>query len=170
MVLTRYILGLGTALGLFLSVTGSAGAATPEQLADRALGDPKAPVTIYEYASLTCSHCADFAKNSLPKLKAEYVETGKVRIIFRDFPLNQGALYGSIATRCVPAAQYWPLLEHLFRTQETWGFSQDPKPALTQQVKLAGLSEASLSACLADKGLEEGIIAKRLEGEQKYTI
>jgi protein-disulfide isomerase len=166
MVLTRYILTAALALGLSVA----ARAATPDQLSERALGDAKAPVTIVEYASMTCTHCAHFERENLPKLKADYIDKGKVRLIFRDFPLDQFAVKAAIALRCVPPAQFFPLKEHLFRTQEIWAFSKDPLAGMKQQVKLAGLSEAALDACLADKQLEDAVLNSRLQGESKYKV
>jgi protein-disulfide isomerase len=166
MLLTRYILLAVLSLGL----SGAAFAASPEALAERSLGDPKAPVTVIEYASLTCSHCAAFEKDSLPKLKADYIDKGKVRLIFRDYPLDQYAVKAEIALRCVAPAQFWALKEHLFRTQEIWAFSKDPLAGLKQQVKLAGLSDAQLEACWADKQIEDAILNSRLQGESKFKI
>lgn len=165
MFFTRYILLAALALGL----SASAVAATPEQLGERSLGDPKAPVTVIEYASMTCSHCAHFEKEGLPKLKAEYIDKGKVRLIFRDYPLDQYAVKASIALRCAAPSQFWALKEHLFRTQEIWAFSKDPLTAMRQQVKLAGLSDAQLEACFNDKALEDAVLNSRLGGD-KYKI
>jgi protein-disulfide isomerase len=166
MVFTRYILSAVLLFGL----SAAAMAATPEAMAERSLGEAKAPVTIVEYASLTCSHCATFEKEGLPQLKADYIDKGKVRLIFRDYPLDKYAVQASIALRCVAPAQFWALKEHLFRTQEIWAFSKDPLAGLKQQVKLAGLSDAALEACLADKQLEESVLNSRLQGESKYKI
>jgi protein-disulfide isomerase len=166
MVLTRYILLAALSLGL----SAAAVAATPEAVAERSLGDAKAPVTVIEYASLTCTHCATFEKEGLPKLKADYIDKGKVRLIFRDYPLDQYAVKASIALRCVPPAQFWALKEHLFRTQEVWAFSKDPLAGIKQQVKLAGLSDAQLAACWADKQLEDAVLNSRLQGESKFKI
>ncbi|GIL39607.1 disulfide bond formation protein DsbD [Rhodospirillales bacterium TMPK1] len=166
MVFTRYILLAALSLGL----SAAAVAATPEQLAERSLGDAKAPVTVIEYASLTCSHCATFEREGLPQLKADYIDKGKVRLIFRDYPLDQYAVKASVALRCVAPAQFWALKEHLFRTQEVWAFSKDPLAAMKQQVKLAGLSDAALDACLADQQLGDSILNSRLQGEQKFKI
>ncbi|MDB5367361.1 MAG: uncharacterized protein JWM77_3288 [Rhodospirillales bacterium] len=166
MVLTRYILSAVLSLGL----SAAAMAATPEALAERSMGDAKAPVTVIEYASLTCSHCAAFEKEGLPQLKADYIDKGKVRLIFRDYPLDKYAVQAAIALRCVSPAQFWALKEHLFRTQEVWAFSKDPLAAMKQQVKLAGLSDAALDACLADKQLEDSVLNSRLQGETKYKI
>jgi protein-disulfide isomerase len=166
MLLTRYVLTAIVALGL----SASARAATPEQLSERALGDPKAPVTIVEYASMTCTSCAHFEREGLPHLKTDYVDKGKVRLIFRDYPLDQFAVKASMALRCVPPAQFFALKEHLFRTQEIWAFSKDPIAGLKQQAKLAGLSDSALDACFADKQLEDEILNSRLQGESKYKI
>jgi protein-disulfide isomerase len=170
MVLTRYILSAVLSLGLSAAAMGSAVAATPDQTAERSIGDAKAPVTIIEYASLTCSHCAAFEKEGLPQLKADYIDKGKVRLIFRDYPLDQYAVKAAIALRCAAPSQFWALKEHLFRTQEVWAFSKDPLTAMRQQVKLAGLSDAQLEACFNDKALEDAVLNSRLQGDSKYKI
>ncbi|GIL38444.1 thioredoxin domain-containing protein [Roseiterribacter gracilis] len=143
----------------------SAHAATQDQLAERSLGDAKAPVTVVEYASMTCPACALFEREGLPRLKADYIDSGKVRLVYRDYPLDQIAVKTSVALRCLPPAQFFPLKAHLFRTQESWAFSKDPIAALRQQTKLAGLSDAQLDACLVDKQLEDSILNSRLQAE-----
>jgi protein-disulfide isomerase len=155
---------------LLLSLAGVAQAATPDQTGERTLGDAKAPVTIVEYASLTCPACAHFERTGLAQLKADYIDKGKVRLIFRDYPLDSVAVKAAATARCAPVAQYFPLKEHLFRTQESWAFAKDPVAGLKQQSRLAGLSDAAVDACLADKQLEDSILTSRLDGERSFKI
>lgn len=139
-------------------------------LADRVLGDPGAPVTIYDYSSLTCPHCAAFHANVLPELKAKYIDTGKVKLVFRDFPFDRNALLASAMARCAPAERYYPLLDILFKQMGGWSRAENPQAALAQIGKLAGLSQATLDACWADKELIDGVIKLRLDGEKMYKV
>ncbi len=129
----------------------------PGPLGDRALGDPKAPVTVIEYASMTCSHCQRFHSSTYPALKAKYIDTGKVYFIFREYPLDLLALAASTLARCAPAERYFPIVDLLFDTQRNWAFGEDPKTALFNTVKQAGFTQASFEACLKDQKIVDGI-------------
>lgn len=172
---------LGVLAGLFLHFpNGNAAPASPagdvqtaqastlsdERLAaalsERAIGDKDAPVTLYEHSSLSCSHCASFHKDTLPRLKTDYVDTGKIRIVFRDFPLNAPALTGTVLARCLPEARYYDFITVLFETQEQWLKSDDPTKILRQNAALAGLSPADAESCLSSEALRRGI-AERME-------
>ncbi len=142
-------------------------AAEPQE---QVLGNPNAPVTIIEYASLTCSHCAHFHNEVLPKLKERYIAPGKVRLIYRDFPLDQTALAAAALAHCAGPDRYFSMLEVLFRTQSNWARADDPVAALKQLGKLGGLSEESMNACFADEKLTNGILQGRLAGENQYKI
>lgn len=159
--------------------TGSGGAA-PETAAatgasellpdDRILGDPDAPVTIIEYASLTCPHCASFHNRTLPELKARYIDTGKVRLVYRDFPLDGVALRAAMLAECAPGGRYFSFLEVLFRSQEQWATADDPVAALAQIGRTAGLDEATVERCLADEAKAEAIVAQRQHGADTYQV
>lgn len=137
---------------------------------EQVLGDPNAKVTIIEYASLTCGHCAEFHTTVLPKLKAAYIDTGKVRLVFRDFPLDEMALRASALAHCSGPERYFPMLEVLFTSQMTWARSNDPLAALTRLAKLGGMSDSQVEACYANKALTDRILAARLEAVQQYKI
>ena len=141
-----------------------------EILAERVMGAPDAPVTLTEYASLTCSHCAAFAVEVLPTLKKEYVETGKVKLIYKDYPLDRLALSASMMARCAPKERYFGLLETLFRTQAQWATAADPAAALQRLGQIAGLSKESFEACIATKDIFDGIMAERAEADEKVKI
>lgn len=133
--------------------------AIPSPLGDMALGSKDAPVTIIEYASMTCSHCADFSQTSFPKLRSDYVDTGKVRYVFREFPLDIKAVAGSILARCIAkgdSARFFALTEELFRTQNEWiqGNTGDRLKALARK---EGLEEREFEACFADQNAIAGI-------------
>lgn len=130
--------------------------ATPSPLGDMALGPENASVTIIEYASMTCPHCANFTNNVFPKIKSEYIDTGKVRFIFREFPLDEVAAAGSIVARCIAkdnATMYFALIDAMFKQQAE--LARTPLPTLKRIGKQAGLSEEGVEACL-DKKTETG--------------
>src|SRR5205807_3525317 len=102
----------------------------PGPLPDQVLGAAEAPVTIVEYASMTCPHCADFHTKTFPELKQRYIDTGKVRFIFREFPLDQLALAGSALARCAGEGKYFPMVETLFSTQRTCAVHKPIPPLL----------------------------------------
>ncbi|HYE51024.1 MAG TPA: DsbA family protein [Azospirillaceae bacterium] len=137
---------------------------------ERVMGDPKAPVTIIEYASLTCPHCAAFHETVLPKLKADFVDTGQVRFIFRDFPLDALALRAAMVARCMPPDRYFPMLSALFKTQRAWATAADPGKAMAQTAKLGGMSDAQFQACVTNQQLQQSVAQSRLTGIQKYNV
>jgi protein-disulfide isomerase len=137
---------------------------------DKILGVAEAPVTIIEYASLTCPHCANFHKNTLPKVKEAYVDRGLVRLVYRDFPLNKPALEAAVIAHCMPAERYFAMLDVLYASQNEWASQPDPKAALVQIARTAGLDQAKIDACLADQSLADRIIAREQEAQQKYAI
>lgn len=128
-------------------------------------GDPAAPVTIVEYASLTCSHCASFHNMVLPELKKTYIDTGKVRLVFRDFPLDGLAMAGAMLARCADGDRGQALLNVMFRQQGTWVMSESPIEPLTSYAKLAGLNEDDVNACLENQNIMNAI----REGQEAAT-
>jgi protein-disulfide isomerase len=154
------------AMALPLVAARTAGAAVEE----RVLGDPAAPVTIIEYASLTCPHCAAFHKDVLPALKERYIQPGKVKLVFRDFPLDQTALMAAVLAHCAGPERYFAFLDALFSTQQTWARAADPIAALKQIARLGGLSEDRADACLADGAMQDAVLQSRLDGERAHDI
>lgn len=134
------------------------------------LGKEDAPVTLVEYSSLTCSHCAEFHQTTLPKLKEAYIDTGKVKMILRDFPLDRYALTGAVIARCAAPERYFSLIDVLFKQQATWTHASDPSKALVQYGKLAGLTQDRIDACLADTALADRILERQMQGQEKYKI
>ena len=154
-----------------LTGVGSAEIASVDDLlADRVLGDEAAPVLIVEYSSLTCPHCASFHEETLPEITKEYIDTGKVRLIFRDFPFGPRAKFASMIARCVDAGRYYGFLTVLFRDQEQWAGSAQFEADLRRLSRLAGLSEADFNACRENQALLEGIERKAAEAGEKYGI
>jgi protein-disulfide isomerase len=145
---------------------GASDVAKPVSLPDMALGPANATVTITEYASMTCPHCAAFNEQVFPKIKAEYIDTGKVRYIFREFPLDIKAAAGSMLSRCIAngdAPKYFAVTDMLFRQQNDWG-RKNTTETLTRIGKQAGLTQQQVETCLKDQSLLDKIVA-----DQKYA-
>ena len=137
---------------------------------DMILGKADAPVTIIEYASLTCPHCAHFSTTTFPKIRSELIEPGKVRWVYRDLPLDHRALLGALLAHCVPKEQYFATIDVLFATQEDWASAADANAALGQIGRTAGLDQPTVDKCLVDKAMTAKIIARIKDGQQKYDI
>ncbi len=137
---------------------------------DMVLGQKDAPVTIIEYASLSCQHCAKFHEETLPQFKKKYIDTGKVKLIFREFPLEKTAFWASIMARCAGEGRYFALIETFFKKQHSWSRAEDPYQALMKISQMGGLSSASIKQCAEDKALGDSIFQTRLEGEQRYNV
>ena len=138
-------------------------------LPEKVLGEADAPVTIVEYASMTCGHCANFHKNTLPAIKEKYIDTGKVRLIFREFPFDPRAEAGFMLARCSDD-KYFAMVDTLFRQQDNWARAEDAVGALSQLSKLAGFSQESFEACLTDQKLLDDIRAVRTRGAEEFGV
>lgn len=145
----------------------SALALTPD---DRILGNKDAPVTIVEYASLTCPHCMHFATDVLPELKKKWIDTGKVRLVMRDYPLDGLALRAAMVARCAPPDKFYPFIDTLFQTQEKWATAKDPQAELQRLALMGGMSKKQFDDCIADKKLENEVIGSRLTATQKLNV
>lgn len=141
----------------------------PGTLPEMVLGNADAPVTIVEYASMTCPHCAAFHERTLPELKTKYIDTGKVRLIMREFPFDPRAEAGFMLARC-SKDNYFPMIDVLFKQQANWAAVENAKDALLQLAKLAGFSQQTFEACLTDQKLLEDIRAVRARGEKDFGI
>ena len=137
---------------------------------DRVLGKADAPVTIIEYASMTCPHCAHFANTTLSDVKKQLVETGKARLIYRDFPLDGVAAKAAAMARCADTDKYFDLVEVIFKDQERWIQAADPTAALTQLGTLAGMDEDYIKACMANTELQSALLKNMQDGQKKYEI
>lgn len=134
------------------------------------IGDREAPVTIHEYSSLTCPHCASFHKQTLPILKSDYINTGKVKFVFNDFPLNRQALDANMLLRCLEPNQRYELSELLFNQQEQWAFEPSHTAKLKQYAALIGLSNDKAEACMNDTAIEREILVNMKEASETYNI
>lgn len=130
---------------------------------DRVLGDVNAPVTLVEYASMTCPHCAKFHNDILPALQEQYIDTGKLNVVMRHLPWDNFALGMAAITRCAPAEFYHPLVKALFRQQEDLMKSADPLQSITQIAAMAGMSADEVAACVRDEEVQQSILAEKEE-------
>jgi protein-disulfide isomerase len=161
-------------VGPLLVSTGSPEAAAPHPMVadartvlqvtkdDRILGNPDAPITIVEYASLSCHHCARFANDVLPEIRKEWIDTGKAKLVLRDFPTDQAALPAAMIARCAPPERYYAFVETFFAAQEKWARASDYRGALAQLAKFGGMGKGEFDACLKNTELENRIVKERL--------
>ncbi len=143
---------------------------TPGPLGDKVLGNADAPVTIIEYSSFTCSHCASFHETTFPALKERYIDTGKVRFIFREFPLDPLATAASMLVRCAPPARYFPLVNVFFAQQRQWAGSEKPLDQLLAIARQAGFSKESFEACLNNRDVFNGVNEQKKRGVEQHGI
>jgi protein-disulfide isomerase len=145
---------------------GGPDVAKPVSLPDMALGPKDAAITITEYASMTCPHCAAFSENVFPKLKSEYIDSGKVRYVFREFPLDIKAAAGSMLARCIAkddAGKYFAVIDMLFKQQADW-VMKNTTETLTRIGKQAGLSQQAVETCLQDQ-----VLLDKIGADQKFA-
>tara|TARA_B100001250_G_scaffold403397_1_gene417887 strand:- start:948 stop:1565 length:618 start_codon:yes stop_codon:yes gene_type:complete len=139
---------------------------------DFVIGDEDAPVTIIEYASMSCSHCANFHKNTLPELKTEYIDTGKVRMIFRDFPFNYPALLGSMMLRCIPNEVRYDYMNVLYQLQSNW-VNRDPtvtKKELYKIMQSGGMTKDEFDSCYSNLDIENEILEAVMAAQNDFNI
>ena len=139
---------------------------------DFVIGDEDASITIIEYASLSCSHCADFHINTLPKLKKEFVDTGKAKIVFRDFPFNYPALLGSMVLRCVPEDIRFQYSNALYKLQSKWVVRENAKSTqeLYKIMQSGGMTKEEFNQCIGDVGLENEILQGVISAQSEFNI
>lgn len=134
------------------------------------LGNAKAPITIYEYSSFGCHHCANFHLDTLPQLKKDFIDSGKVKVVFVDFPIDNKSMMASMLTHCIPEKNYHEFLELLFKKQRDWGLSLNAEKVLSEYAALNGLSKEAAAKCLKDDKLAEQIIEERQQAIDKLKV
>jgi protein-disulfide isomerase len=142
------------------------------QFAPRTLGSDSAPVKVHEYFSLTCTHCAHFANATMPQVKPNLIDTGKVQFIYHDFPLDQVALKAAQVARYLPTAEYYPFIEALFASQDDWAFqpNEDYHASIFKYAALAGMDQATYEKAWNDNALAQFIVAAQQQDETVYKI
>jgi len=176
-------LRIAVAMWSFAAMLGSAAVASaqiplseitrnyPEITADdRVLGNADAPITIFEYASLTCPHCAAFNADTMPKVKSEWIDTGKAKLIYRDFPLDRLALNAALVARCVPKERFFDFVDSLFKDQTNWAEMKETAKSLERVGELSGLSKEQVDACISDAKLSDFVTGERLVAATKYGV
>jgi len=144
--------------------------AVPGPLGDIAQGPADAKVTIIEYASMTCPHCAAFHKETYPALKSRYIDSGKVRYVLREFPLDPLATAGFMLARCDGEQKYYPIVDMLFQQQRAWAGSEKPLDALRQMMRQAGFSQEKFDSCLKDQKLYDAVNAVKNRGLETLKV
>jgi len=174
---TLALIGSGAALALLSSYfpalaqnVSMQDLAVPGPLGDAAQGPPDAKVTIIEYASLTCSHCAAFHKETYPALKERYIDTGKVRYVLREFPLDPLATAGFMLARCDGDSKYYAIVDMLFQQQRAWAFTDKPLDALRQMMRQAGFSQEKFDSCLRDQKLYDAVNTVKNRGMEAFKV
>lgn len=141
----------------------------PEALPDMSMGKSTAPVTVVEYASMTCPHCAEFDVVTFPAFKKKYIDTGKVYYILREFPFDPRAEAGFMLARC-SKDKYFAMVDLLFHQQDNWAAANDAKSALLQLSKLAGFTQESFTACLTNQKLLDQIRSVKNRAEKEFGV
>ncbi len=173
MPISRRLLLLAPALALAAArLTPPAFAADDPRMAERAIGKPDAPVTITEFFSLTCPHCAAFSRDVLPRIRKELIDTGKARMVFGDFPLDQLALTAAMVAHALPPDRYEPFCAALLASQNRWAFALgvNSTEELAKMAALAGMSRQQFDATIADDKLKTEILEAQSQAEKTYQV
>jgi protein-disulfide isomerase len=168
---------LGVAAGGIVALAGiwlPAGPARAAEMAifedDRFLGSAEAPITIIEYSSLTCPHCASFHAGALPQIKETWIADGRVRLVYRHFPLDAAALRAAAVANCIEGERYFGFLDLLFKSQKRWAKPGGELKGLGQMARLAGMSQEKFEACANDEAEMDRILKRRQDGIQTYRV
>ena len=169
-----------TAPGLQLADASGNAAAVPKPLGrvddlgvgkgDYTLGNPNAGVVLVEYASLTCPHCAAFHEKMMPVIKKEYIDTGKIHYVYRDFPLDRLALAGAVIARCAGRDRFFGFIEALYGSQDQWARASDPMKALRTLALVGGMSAGEFETCIREQKEVEPILEARLTAARKFGV
>ena len=160
------------ALPALLPVTMLRAQPADPRMAERGIGAADARVVVNEWFSLTCTHCAAFQKETFPQVRAKLIDTGRVRYVWRDFPLDQVALTAAMVARALPPERYEPFITALLSSQDRWAFARgvNPTDELAKFAALAGLSRASFDTVIGDAELKRAILTDQDLGEKKFGV
>ena len=161
-------LAVGSSLGLRVPSAQAQEIALYED--DRIIGNADAPITIIEYASLTCPHCANFHATTYPKLKEEWIDTGKAKLVFRHFPLDQVGFRAALVSNCLEGERFAGFIEILMKSMQQWARAENPFQALAQIAALAGINEEQFQKCFNDEAEANKILERREEAANKYNV
>ena len=166
----RHLIVLSAATGLLPGIARAADA--DARMAERSLGNANAPIALQEWFSLTCTHCAAWSREVFPEVKAKLIDTGKVRYIYRDFPLDQVALTAAMVARALPPTRYEAFVTTLLASQDRWAFARDVNSTeeIFKRAALAGMPRSVFDSTVADTGLRSAILAEQQGGVDKYQI
>ena len=142
----------------------------PGKLPDRVMGSEDAEITIIEYASMTCPHCKAFHENTFPELKEKYIDTGKVKFVFREFPIDTAAMAASMLARCAPESVYFEVIDLLFENFDDWTGKDDKYNPLLDLARQIGLSQDKFDACLSDQELSNGIKEIKDRAAEEFEV
>ena len=137
---------------------------------EHVLGDPDAPITIIEYSSLTCPHCASFHKDTLPKLKQAWIEPGKAKLVYRHYPLDRLALAGALVANCFEGKRFFAVMDMLFAQQRQWSRADNPGQALQRLASQAGMDSETFNQCLSDQQEAEKIMSRQQAGRDQAEV
>lgn len=142
------------------------------RMGERSAGNAAAKVTVQEFFSLTCTHCAAFQKQTFPQVKEKLIDTGRIRYVWRDFPLDQVALMAAMVARALPPERYEPFVTALLTTQDRWAFNRSVNPTdeLAKMAALAGMSRTVFDGTIRDDGLKQWIVSQQDEAEKKFGV
>jgi protein-disulfide isomerase len=168
----RFLLTAAPALSLVPGWERPARADEDQARAERFIGKPDAKVTVGEYFSLTCTHCAAFAIGTLPEVKKNLIDTGTVKWVFHDYPLDQVALTAAMVARYLPVDRYEPFINALFATQNSWAFNRgaDPQEQLWKTAALAGMTRETFDKAVSDTALRDWILQQQQSDSNKWKI
>jgi len=171
----QILLGSLAVTALAIPLVGGAGGSAHAQSVeifpdDRILGAAEAPLTIIEYSSLTCPHCAALHGNALPRIKETWIADGRARLVFRHYPLDGLALRAAAVANCIDGARFFGFLDLLFQTQQRWARAQDPMQSLSQTARLAGMSPGQFDSCVADEAEMDKILTRAQHGSKTFDV
>jgi protein-disulfide isomerase len=168
----RTLLSLVAVTGFSPALVPALARAEDPRLGERAIGKPDAKTRVIECFSLTCTHCAAFARETFPEVKTKLIDAGKVYYIFHDFPLDQIALTAAMVARALPAERYEPFIDALFASQDRWAFAQgvNSTDEIWKMAALAGMSRATFDATVADTAFRDAILAAQKADAARWSI